>query len=74
MNEQQGPTVYSTENYIQYLMINQNGKEHKKGMYRCITESLCCTAVINTTLYINYTPILKKRNILLKRILLQGNT
>ena len=43
--------LYSTENYIQYLMINHNGKEYKKkNVYMCITESLCCTAVINTTL------------------------
>ena len=33
---------YSTENYIQYPVINQNGKECEK--------SLCCTAEINTTL------------------------
>ena len=37
----------STGNYIQYLMINHNGKEY---MYVCayiyITESLCCTTVI----------------------------
>ena len=25
--------LYSTENYIQYLMINHNGKEYKKRMY-----------------------------------------
>ena len=42
--------LYSTENYIQYPMINHNGKEYKNRMYTCITESLCCTADINTTL------------------------
>ena len=53
--------LYSTGNYIQYPMINHNGKEHRKEclslsiymcvyVYVCITESLCCTAVINTTL------------------------
>ena len=44
--------LYSTENYIQYPMINHKGKEYKKGIYVyiCITESLCCTAEINTTL------------------------
>ena len=53
--------LYSTENYIQYPMINHNGKEYFKKEYNiyihthiytyiCITESLCCTAVINTTL------------------------
>ena len=31
--------------------INQSGKEYKKkNVSICITESLCCTAVINTTL------------------------
>ena len=25
--------LYSTENYIQYSMINQNGKEYLKRMY-----------------------------------------
>ena len=43
--------LYSTGNYIQYPMINHNGKENfKKNVYICITESLCCTAEINTTL------------------------
>ena len=51
--------LYSTGKYIQYPMINHNGKEYKKEciyiyiyiyMYICITESLCCTAEINTTL------------------------
>ena len=33
--------LYSTENYIQYSMINHNGKEYKKkNVYICITESL----------------------------------
>ena len=47
---------YSTENYIQYLMINHNRKEYKKRMYTYIcvyiyiTESLCYTAEIKTTL------------------------
>ena len=43
---------YSTENYIQYPMLNHNGKEYikKKNVYICVTESLGCTAVINTTL------------------------
>ena len=43
--------LYSTGNYIQHPMINHNGKElKKKNVYMCITESLCCIAVINTTL------------------------
>ena len=40
--------LYSTGNYIQYPMTNHNGKEYEK--YTCITESLCCTEEINTTL------------------------
>ena len=43
--------LYSTGKYIQYPVINHNGKEYKKEcIYICITESLCCTAEINTTL------------------------
>ena len=48
--------LYSTENYIQYLAINHNGKKNEKCTYiyrereRDRTESLCCTAEINTTL------------------------
>ena len=43
--------LYSTGNYIQYPVINHNGKEYEKEyIYTRITESLCCTAEINTTL------------------------
>ena len=28
--------LYSTENYIQYPMINHNGKEYKKRMHICV--------------------------------------
>ena len=42
--------LYSTENYIQCRMIKHNGKEYIKKDYICITESLFCIAVINTTL------------------------
>ena len=35
--------LYSIGNYIQYPMVNHNGKEY---VYICITESLCCTAII----------------------------
>ena len=43
--------LYGAQNYIQYPMISHNGKENKKEcMHICITESLCCTAVVNTTL------------------------
>ena len=41
--------LYSTGNYSQYPVINHNGKENEKE-YMCITESLCHTAEINTTL------------------------
>ena len=36
--------LYSTGNYIQYPMINHNGKEYEKE------EPLCYTAEINTIL------------------------
>ena len=42
--------LYSTGNYVQYPGINHNGKDFKKNVYICITEPLCCTAEINTTL------------------------
>ena len=42
--------LHSTGNYIQYPVINHNGKEEAEKVYICITESLCCTAEINTTL------------------------
>jgi len=47
--------LYTIENYIQYPTINHNGKEYSKKEYKCIPKPLCCTAEINTTLYINYT-------------------
>ena len=38
--------LYSTENYIQYPMINHNGKEYlKKNIY--IQQSFYCMAIIN---------------------------
>ena len=41
--------LYSTEHYIQYPVINHNGKEYfKKNVYICITESFCDSAEINT--------------------------
>ena len=47
----QGPTVYSTGNYIQYPMINHNGKEYEKEYISiCITKSLCSTPETNATL------------------------
>ena len=38
-----------TGNYNQYLLITYNEKESEKE-YMCITESLCCTLEMNTTL------------------------
>ena len=50
--------LYSTRNYIQYPVINNNGKEYERTcIYICTSESLCYTAEINTTLKINYTSI-----------------
>ena len=43
--------LYSTGNDIQYPVINHNGKEYiETNVYIYVTESLCCTAEINTTL------------------------
>ena len=48
--------LYSTGNSIQYPMINYSGKEYEKNMCIyiyiciCITDSLCGTAEMNTTL------------------------
>jgi len=40
------------KSYIQYSVINYNGKNMKKDIcvYICVTESFCCTAGIKTTL------------------------
>ena len=43
--------LYSTANYIQYPMINNNGKDIKKRMCIYVYNWIaCCTAEINTTL------------------------
>ena len=42
--------LYSTRNYIQYPVINHNGKEYKKECIYMDNWSLFCTAEINTTL------------------------
>ena len=43
--------LYSTGNYSQYPVIHYNGKEYEKEcIYIRITESLCRTAEIKTTL------------------------
>ena len=47
--DKQGPKLYNTGNYIQYPVINHNGKEYEKEyvcIYICITESHFCTAEI----------------------------
>ena len=48
---------------MEILCNNQNGKTIWKIIDTCIciTESLCCTPEINTTLLINYTPISFKK-------------
>ena len=49
--DKQQVLLYSTGNYIQYHVINYNGKEYaKECIYICITESFCFTAETNTTL------------------------
>ena len=40
----------SMGNYIQYAMINHNGKEYEIYIHIFIIESLLCTAEINTML------------------------
>ena len=43
--------LYSTGYYIQYPVINRNGKGYEKVyVYICITESHRCTPETNTTL------------------------
>ena len=39
MDKQQGPTVYGTENYIQYPVIDHNRKEYENRyiyIYMCV--------------------------------------
>ena len=48
--------LYSTGNYIQSLGREHDGRSlDKKNVYMCVTGSLCSTAEIDTTQYINYT-------------------
>ena len=46
--------LHSTGNYVQYSVISHNRKGYEKEsiniLYIYITESLCCTAEINTAL------------------------
>ena len=57
--------LYSTGNYIQYLVITYNRRECKND--DCITESLYCALETNTTLLINCISIIfflkKKRHL-----------
>ena len=46
--------LYSRGNYIQSPGTNYNGKEYKKGCIYYITESLCYTSEIGTTLYFSF--------------------
>ena len=50
IDKRQSHILCSTGNYyIQYPVISHNGKESEnKYMCVCVTESLCCTAEINT--------------------------
>ena len=41
--------LYSSEDHLQYLMINHNKKEYK-NVYIRIAGLLCCIPVINPTL------------------------
>ena len=49
MDGQQGPAV-QTGKSTYYSVITYRGEEIRKRMDVCITESLCCTAEIITTL------------------------
>ena len=62
MGKQYDPTVQHSELYSTSV-INHMEKNVKNYVYTCITESLGCTAEINTALYIN----LNKTNYFQKR-------
>ena len=56
--------LYSTGNYIQYLMINHNGKDYKNECkFLCKTESLGCIAESNTILSVKQLYLLKKKHL-----------
>ena len=42
--DKQQVLLYSIGNYIQYPMLNHNGKEYENNIYRFIPESFCYTA------------------------------
>ena len=60
--------LYSTGDYIHYSVINHNGKEYEKECV-CVyvTESLCCTAEINTSLEL-YFKEKKEKPLLLSQV------
>ena len=47
MDEQQGPTVCNTGDYI---LWQTRMEKYEKHAYVCVIESLCCTKEISTTL------------------------
>ena len=53
--------LYSTGNYIQYLLLTYIGGECRKKkhifVYLYIIESLCCTSETNTASLMNYMPL-----------------
>ena len=52
--------LYSTQNYIQYLMINHIGKRNfKKNVYKMYNWITMCTAVINTVNQLYFKKVLK---------------
>ena len=58
------PLTCCQDLFLSLTVTDSMGQPKKKNVYTyiyvCITESLGCTAEINTVLYINYTPITKK--------------
>ena len=56
--------LYNTRNYIQYPVINHNGKEYEKETH--INEPLCCTAEIkhNIINQLYFNKIKKKKKLL----------
>ena len=67
--------LYSIENYMQYPMINHNGKDYLKKKNACLylTESVCYIAEINI-MYINYTLIKKLISITFKKQKTESST
>ena len=49
--------LQSMGNYIQYPVVNDNGKEYKKRMSVCVRAESLCTAEIGITMQISYISI-----------------